>query len=195
MLEGGGIKMLRRIKSSLIAFMRHDPNIPKLKKSGLRVGDNFHMLGGCIIDHSHCWLISIGNDVTFAPRVHILAHDASTKRALGYTRIARTVIGDRVFVGASAIILPGVTIGSDAIVGAGSVVTKDVPSGSVVAGNPARVLCSTKDYLSRRSKEIEDDFTPVFGFEYTVAGGVTDLMKKEMLERLDRCPFGGGYVV
>lgn len=185
------MKMLRGIKSSLIAFVRRDPNIPKLKKSGLQVGDNFHMLGGCIIDHSHCWLISIGNDVTFAPRVHLLAHDASTKRALGYTRIARTVIGDRVFVGASAIVLPGVTIGSDVIVGAGSVVTKDVPSGSVVAGNPARILCSTKDYLLRRRKEIESGFTPVFGYEYTVGGGITDLMKREMLEQLNRYPFGG----
>lgn len=187
------MKTLSYIKSLMLAFVRHDPNVRKLKRRGLLVGENFHMLGGCIIDYSHCWLISIGNDVTLAPRVCILAHDASTKRALGYTRIARTVIGDRVFVGASSVILPGVIIGDDVIIGAGSVVTKDVPSGSVVAGNPARVLCSMKDYLSLRSQEIEDGYCPVFGSEYTMAGGITDLMKRDMLERLD-CSPSGGYV-
>ncbi|MFR3924042.1 MAG: hypothetical protein ACLTXI_01795 [Collinsella sp.] len=59
----------------------------KYKARGLKVGSNFNMLGGCIIDHSHCWLIRIGDNVTFAPRVHVLAHDASTKRVLGYTRM------------------------------------------------------------------------------------------------------------
>lgn len=43
------------------------------------MGDNFHAQEGVIIDPGHCWLIEIGNNVTLAPRVHILAHDASTK--------------------------------------------------------------------------------------------------------------------
>ena len=49
------------------------------------------------------------------------------------------VIGENVWVGGGAIILPGVTIGDDAIIGAGSVVTRDVPKGATVVGNPARV--------------------------------------------------------
>ena len=114
------------LKGSLVGFFRGDPNISKFKARGLRVGSNFNMLGGCIIDHSHCCLITIGDNVTFAPRVHVLAHDASTKHALGYTRIALTRIGNDVFVGASSTIMPGVTVGDGAIVGAGSVVTKDV---------------------------------------------------------------------
>lgn len=86
-------RALSNLKGSLVGFFRGDPNIGKLKARGLKVGSNFNMLGGCIIDHSHCCLITIGDNVTFAPRVHVLAHDASTKRTLGYTRIALTRIG------------------------------------------------------------------------------------------------------
>ena len=118
------LRALSSLKGSLVGFFRGDPNLNKYKARGLKVGSNFNMLGGCIIDHSHCWLIRIGDNVTFAPRVHVLAHDASTKRVLGYTRIALTSIGNDVFVGASSTIMPGVTVGDGAVVGAGSVVTR-----------------------------------------------------------------------
>lgn len=63
--------------------------------------------GEVIIDPGHCWLIELGDDVTLAPRVHSLAHDASTKRELGYTRIAKVKIGSNVFIGAGSIVLSG----------------------------------------------------------------------------------------
>lgn len=155
----------------------------KYKARGLKVGSNFNMLGGCIIDHSHCWLIRIGDNVTFAPRVHVLAHDVSTKRVLGYTRIALTSIGNDVFVGASSTIMPGVTVGDGAVVGAGSVVTKDVAPGTVVAGNPAKPICSTEDYLARQKDELGR--VPVFDERYTLGGGVTPPLIKDMVKRLE----------
>ena len=63
---------------------------------GLRVGVNFNRLNGVIIDPAHCWLITIGDNVTLAPRVHILAHDASTKNYLNFTKIGRVNIGNNV---------------------------------------------------------------------------------------------------
>jgi maltose O-acetyltransferase len=138
------------------------------------------MLEDVVIDPSHCWLITIGEEVTLAPKVHILAHDASTKRHLNYTRLGKVTIGNRVFVGASTLILPGVTIGSDIVIGAGSVVTRDVPSGVVVAGNPARVVCSLEDFLTRRRSEMET--VPLFGDEYTLRGNVSDAMKANMVK-------------
>jgi maltose O-acetyltransferase len=65
-------------------------------------------------------------------------HDPEQRRAgLAFGRPVR--IGSHVWIGSGAIILPGVTIGDDAVVGAGSVVTRDVPAGAKVMGNPARV--------------------------------------------------------
>ncbi|HEU4684026.1 MAG TPA: DapH/DapD/GlmU-related protein [Nitrospira sp.] len=148
------------------------------------------MLEDVYIDPSHVWLIAIGNDVTLAPRVQIFAHDASTKRHLGKTRLGKVIIGDRVFVGASAIILPGVTIGSEVIIGAGSVVTRDVPSGVVVAGNPAKVVSSLSAFLGNRGSEMQA--YPNFGVEYTIRGHVTRERKSEMIRKMDH---GIGYIV
>lgn len=156
---------------------RHNPVQEHIKR-GLVVGKNFKMLKEVIIDHSHTWHIEIGDDVTLAPRVHILAHDASTKNHLNYTRIGKVKIGNRVFVGAGSIILPGVTIGDNVVVGAGSVVTRDIPDGQVVAGNPARIICAIDKYIAKKRDEM--NIFPCFGEEYTLRENVTVDMKNEM---------------
>ena len=109
-------------------------------------------------------MITIGDNVTLSGGVVILGHDASTKRALGYTILAPVRIGNNVFIGRNAIILPGVMIGDNVIVGAGSVVTKDVPDGYVVAGNPASIIRTTEEYLHKHRKALAE--SPVFGNEY-----------------------------
>lgn len=126
-----------------------------LVKRGLKVGKNFSRMDRTIIDSSHCELIEIGDDVTMAPRSYILAHDASMKRHIGYTKISKVKIGSRVFIGAGSMIMPGVTIGDDVIVGASSVVTKSVPNGKIVAGNPATIIGDTNKYIERL-KESEE---------------------------------------
>ena len=68
---------------------------------GLTVGKDFKCLGGVIIDPGHASLITIGDNVTIAPNVHILAHDASTRRTLGYTMLGKVEIGNDVFIGAN----------------------------------------------------------------------------------------------
>lgn len=137
---------------SIINKLRGHTDVPTLIKKGLTVGDNVFINFHCIIDESFCWLISIGNNVTLAPNVHILAHDASTKRELGYTKIGAVNIGDYVFIGAGTIILPGVTIGNKVVIGAGSVVTKDIPGNSVAVGNPAKVICTYDEYMDKHRK-------------------------------------------
>lgn len=85
--------------------------------------------------------ITIGNDVFIGPKVNLITinHDPDPEnRSATYGR--PIVIEDKVWIGIAATILPGVKIGYGAIVGAGSVVTKDVPAMTIVAGNPARII-------------------------------------------------------
>ncbi|MDB4759040.1 hypothetical protein OAF99_01740 [Akkermansiaceae bacterium] len=160
--------------------------VEELVSRGFRHGERFKMLNDVIINPSHCWHITVGDDVTLAPRVHILAHDASTKTHLNYTRIGKVQIGNRVFIGASAIVLPGVTIEDDVVIGAGSVVSKNIPSGSVVIGNPAKVVLTTKEYFSRKADEIKTG--PRYDERYTLRGNISEEMKLEMNESM--LPFG-----
>lgn len=149
---------MKKIIKKILEYLRGEPqHIEKLYKRGLKVGKDFRRMGGVIIDPSHCNHISIGDNVTLAPRVHILAHDASTYLFIRKTRAANVHIGSNVFIGASSIILPGVKIGNRVIIGAGSVVTKDIPDNSVAVGNPARVICSVDDYITKEKAKMNED--------------------------------------
>ncbi len=149
------MKFIKKIINSL----RNEPNLQKLTARGLIVGKNFKMMGQCIIDPSHCWHIKIGDNVTLAPRVHILAHDTSTKLHLGYTRIANVTIGSNVFIGAGAILLPGVSIGDNVIIGAGSVVAHTIPPNSVAVGCPAKVVSSIDTFIEKNKNKMNKNNT------------------------------------
>ena len=153
-----------------------------LVRRGMKCGKNFSRQQGCFIDPSHCWLIEIGDDVTFSIRVTVLAHDASMKSLIGYARIGKVVIGDNVFVGANTTILPGIAIGKNSVIGANSVVTRDVPEGSVVAGNPARILCSIDEWKTKIKADFESAIK--FSEDYTMRKNVSAVKKKEMLEKM-----------
>lgn len=145
------MKIIKRIKR----FLRGGGYTPdELRDYGIKVGEN------CVIwtrdiDINHGFLITIGNNVTIS-NAKILAHDGSTKRALGYSRVGRVTIGDNVFVGAGAIILPGVNIGNNVIIGAGAVIAKDIPQDSVVVGNPAKIIGSTAAYIEKNRAMMDD---------------------------------------
>ena len=155
----------------LLYRIRGEYTTEKLISMGMKVGKNFGRLHGVILDPSHCWLIEIGDNVTLAPRVHVLCHDASTKTFLNYTKIGRVTIGSNVFIGAESVVLPGVTIGNNVIIGANSTVTHNVPDNTVVAGSPARVLCSVDEYLAKERARMGS--SPCYGEEYTLRQNVS----------------------
>ncbi|GAA6381914.1 hypothetical protein I2900191A2_05600 [Intestinibacter bartlettii] len=171
------------ILKEFVYRLRGDYTTEKLIKMGLKVGNNFKRLNGVILDPAHCWLITIGDNVTMAPRVHILAHDASTKEFLNYTKIGRVNIGNNVFIGAESVVLPNVTIGDNVVIGANSTVTKDIPSNSVYAGNPAKFICTIDEYIDKNKSKMQD--SPVYGEEYTLRANVDNSKKQKMYKELE----------
>ncbi|MDQ1074387.1 MULTISPECIES: DapH/DapD/GlmU-related protein [Microbacterium] len=99
------------------------------------------------------WLVTVGDRVTISSQVTLVTHDGTgwlhrDERGRRF-RYAPVTIGSDVFVGTGAIIMPGVAIGDRCVIGAGSVVTRSVPSGLVVAGNPARPVSSYDDLMAK----------------------------------------------
>lgn len=180
---------LAKIIRKFIFKIDDRPMIEILKENGLTVGKGLNLQDGCIIDPSHCWLINIGDNVTIAPRVHILAHDASTKRELGYTIIGRVNIKNNVFIGANTTILPNVEIGNNVIIGANSVVSRSIPDNSVALGNPARVVKSYETYMDEKKQQLQD--RPKYDKDYLIYN-ITDDNKKKMKEELSK---GIGFIV
>ncbi|KRF60824.1 acetyltransferase [Bacillus sp. Soil768D1] len=174
---------MKKLIKKILYKINGRPDVEKLTSFGLEMGENVHIGPHVIIDDSHCWLISIGDECTLAPRVHILAHDASTKKHLGYTKIGRVSIGEKTFIGAGSIILPGVKIGENVIIGAGSVVSKDIPDNSVAVGNPASVVDETQNYINRQKNKM--DGAPIYPIKgWTLSGGITAENREKMKESL-----------
>ena len=164
---------------NILYRLRGEYTTEQLIKMGMKVGKNFGRLNGVILDPSHCWLIEIGDNVTMAPRVHILCHDVSTKQFMNYTKIGRVTIRDNVFIGAESVVLPGVTIGNNVIVGANSTVTHDIPDNTVVAGTPAKVICTLEEYLNKERERMKA--APCYGDDYTLRKDVS--MEKRMKQK------------
>ena len=105
------------------------------------LGDNFYANFGVVM--LDCAPITIGDNVLLAPNVQLYAahHPLDPAERLTLRELASPItIGNNVWIGGNAIVLPGVTIGDNSIIGAGSVVTKDIPANVVAVGNPCRVI-------------------------------------------------------
>ena len=184
-------QLLKKFKTSIngiqseYSFLNQSQlsKIVELRKRGASIGENVDILDNCIIDPDHCFHICIGNNVTFAPNVHVLAHDASTKKFIGYTKVKNTTIGSNVFVGAGSLILPGVKVGDNVIIAAGSVVTKDVTDDTVIGGNPAKQISTTSSYLRKMKESMKSDNT--FSDEYVFQ----NLNKDRISERVNSANF------
>lgn len=168
---------LRRLKARVLQRLRGELNVDRLVAAGLELGQQTFIARGVYLDPGHPWLITIGDESGLSPGVIVMTHDASMRRHTGYTRIARVMIGNRVFVGAGAILLPGSRIGDGSIIGAGAVVRGDVPPGSLVVGNPARVVADVQSVAEWHRKATAA--APTWPHEgWTVGRGITDARKR-----------------
>lgn len=153
------------IAKILDKLQMHRNPVAYARKKGVTVGERCKLITPTHWG-SEPWLITIGNHVELSANVTLLTHDGAVwvlddllpdQKVLKYGKI---IIHDNCFIGRGVTIMPGVEIGENCVIGACSLVTKSVPANSVYAGNPARFICSTEDYLK---KCIEN--TPEFDLE------------------------------
>lgn len=160
-------KFSRKIISQIIKMVWHvnvelymKLYLSYLKKQGMKLSGNPKFIAGSVyFDGIDYGLIELGNDVVISLDVIILTHDYSITRAAiaaGYNpnkefRILQGVtVGDNTFIGARSVLLPGTQIGKDVIIGAGSVVRGIIPDGSIVMGNPAKVVGETSNWFIKK---------------------------------------------
>ena len=164
--------MLKKIIKKLIYGYRADSDtyINFLRKKGMKIGNDVDVydMRSVFIDDTRPFLIEIGNNVAITKGVSILTHGYDWNVFKGgytgkvYGSAGKVTIGNNVFIGNNSVILKGTTIGNNVIIGAGSVVTKDIPSGVVVAGNPAKTICTVEEYLTKRENLQLDEAYCVF---------------------------------
>ena len=148
-------RVIRKLKKIWYTYTGNDDafvalKIQQFREAGGVCGENFKFY--CEIP-GEPYFVTIGDNVTIAGGVLLLTHDNSViKCNLNATDyFGRITVGDSCFIGMNSILLPGVELGEHTIVGAGSVVTKSFPEGNVViAGNPARVICTVEEFRARK---------------------------------------------
>lgn len=155
------------VKRNSRAYIRH------LRNKGIKIGE------GCIfrdplttrIDVSRPALVSIGSNVDMNKYFQILTHDWASfvfrnKYHDFVNSSGKVKIGSNIYIGTNVIVLRGVTIGDNCVIGAGSVVTHDIPANSVAAGTPCRVVCSLDEYyLKRKAKGLSEAVEHVKAFQ------------------------------
>ncbi len=146
---------LRRLSSRLAeAVGGQDAKLRLLRESGVRIGERCRIYTDNF--GTEPYLVRIGDHCTVTAGVRFITHDGSCwvlrDELPNLQDFGPIVVEDNCFIGVDAVILPGVRIGPNAIVGAGSIVTKDVPPGVVVGGVPARVLMTIAQFRDKKAK-------------------------------------------
>lgn len=153
------MSIITKLKNKIIlhrALRNDETKRQYLRSLGCKVGDKTRFLGMISVG-SEPYLVEIGEDCVFSGKVHFHTHDGGVKvlNSAGFfngqrmDKVARIKIGNNCFVGNDVRIMMGVKIGSNCIVGAGSIVTHSVPDGCVVAGVPAKIICTIEEYYKK----------------------------------------------
>lgn len=148
------VGLLRKLTDKLL-HLKYRIRLRELVARGLVLGKNVTITDSAYIDSGYPYLIRIGDNCSIASEARLLAHDATPfKFTDGHARLGKIELKDNCFIGERAIILPGVTIGPNVLVAAGSVVNRDIPPNSCAAGVPARVYAKFDAYLQRHHERL-----------------------------------------
>ena len=155
-----------------------------LRRKGISVGEGVCWNPQtCLIDLTRPSLISIGNNCFFNSNFTLLTHDwvsnVFLNAKMGFVNSSgKVVIGDNVSFGRNVMVLKNVTIGNNCFIGAGSIVTTNIPPNSIAVGAPCRVVMSIDDYFKKRVKKSEEE-----AFEYA----------RSIKERFNREPVASDF--
>ena len=130
-------------------------------KEGMKVGKNVQ-IGGDVNFGSEPYLITLHDNVRISSDVLFITHDGGNfafrhrKEYKNVNRFGKIEIESYSFIGARVTIMPGVHVGKNCVIGAGSLVTKSVPDNSVVCGVPAKIICSTEEYAEKMKNRMPE---------------------------------------
>lgn len=149
-------RWIRMITKPFIwAFSKYKP-VEYARWVGVNIGKNPHFYGPTSWG-TEPWLITIGDNVHITGNCKFINHDGGTlifRDQIPDLEISKPiVVGSNVYIGEETMILPGAHIGNNCVIGARSVVTKDIPDNSVAVGVPARVIKSADEYLEKLKRE------------------------------------------
>ena len=157
-------RIFKYLKSALLlgraAAMTSEEYLDFLRSKGVEIGEGTYAIdpASVQIDYSRPELVRIGRHVFLHRGTVIMSHDwAGWCFVYSHNEFipshGRVSIGDNVWLGENVTICKGVSVGSNCIIGTGSVVTRSIPDNSVAVGVPARVICSYEEYYEKRKKE------------------------------------------
>jgi acetyltransferase-like isoleucine patch superfamily enzyme len=155
--------------------LRRDP-VQYFRSQGVEIGEGVEIFGASIFTFgSEPYLVSIGNYVTISHDVDFITHDGGLRVARDQYPNAylygRIHVGDHCFLGAHCVLLPGVRVGMGSVIGSGSIVARDIPSGVVAVGVPAKPIKTVDEYVEEKRHLWVD------------TGGLAPDVKREVLRR------------
>lgn len=151
---------MKYLKLILEKYKKHKDSVRYWRNKGVQIGENCEIYSSVSFG-SEPYLISLGDHVRVNAGVLFITHDGGVWVLRGLKEEYRDIdvfgkitVGDNVHIGTNAIVMPGVRIGSNCIIGCGAIVTKDIPDNSIAVGVPARVIESIAVYEQKH----KDDF-------------------------------------
>jgi acetyltransferase-like isoleucine patch superfamily enzyme len=159
----------------------HEAFIKKIRKQGAFIGKEVQIIdkGKFLYEPWCAELIEIYEGAIVAAGVRFVSHDSSYANIFGSvpTKYGKIIIERNVYIGVNSIVLPGVRIGEYSLIGAGTIVNKDIPARSVVVGNPARVIGSVDDGLARYKSNADSNTNKLTHF-IDVGGSNRQIVEK-----------------
>jgi serine acetyltransferase len=159
---------------------------------GMKIGKSVKINRTAIFDQRFGKHITLCDGARIGYNALLLCHDSSASARTGLIWVAPITVGERAYIGANAVIMPGVKVGKDAIVAAGAVVTKDVEPGDIVAGIPAKPIGRTEEFDRKQLEDVKSKKSFDSKVVYSESKRTRDSVISEQLQAVEK---DGGYYV